>query len=477
MKVVSVKKNAALNVVKQLCSVLFPLITYPYISRVLGNAGYGMYSFSDSIVSYFTLIAGLGINTYAIREGSRIRNNRESFRVFSQEVFSINIISTMIAYLGLFLAVLISSKLHSYATLIFVRAISILLITLGADWVNMIYEDFAYITIRYIIFQAVSLVFMFVFVHSPNDLVIYTIITVLASAGGNLLNIFYIRKYSKLKLRFSGLKQHLKPILVLFANNIAITIYVNADITMLGYYSSDAMVGIYSLASKIYNLTKAVINAVVIVCIPRLSYLMNDREKYEDFLKRIFSALFLFASPVVVGLIFLSKQIIMIVGGQQYVSGHVSLRILAIAILGAIGGSFFSNCILIQYKEEKNILKSTILAALSNIILNLWFIPHFGINGAAITTVIAEFVACLFEGFQAQKHISFKKLLNKEMFFVIIGCVVEGGYCCMISKLVHNSILCVILGVVGSVLLYFMINCRSQLIKGYISKIVVKVRK
>lgn len=273
----SVKKNAVLNVIKQACSILFPLITYPYVSRVLGSTSYGIYSFADSIVSYAVLIAGLGISTYAIREGSPIRDNQKKINQFSSEIFSINVISTIVAYLLLFFSIFVSTKIMADRNVIFVRSIMIILTTIGVDWINNIYEDFSYITIRYIVFQTISLVLMFAFVRSTRDILIYTFITVIAAAGGNVLNVFYVRKYVRIKFVLRGLSKHIKPIIILFANNVAVAIYVNSDITMLGFYVTNSQVGIYALASKIYNLAKLMINALIIALMPRLSYIINDK--------------------------------------------------------------------------------------------------------------------------------------------------------------------------------------------------------
>ena len=137
--------NAFLNMTKQICAVIFPLITVPYVSRILQRENYGKYNFGNSIVSYFILIAGLGIVNYAIREGARIRNDRKKLNRFANEVFTINIYSTIIAYILLFIIVHFSAKLKLYQPLIFVQSLSIILTTLGADWVNSIFEDYLYI--------------------------------------------------------------------------------------------------------------------------------------------------------------------------------------------------------------------------------------------------------------------------------------------------------------------------------------------
>ena len=138
----SLKVNATLNIIKQVCAIIFPLITFPYVSRTLGVDMYGKINFSNSIVSYITLIAGLGVSSYAIREGARIRDDKVKFERFSNEVFSINIVSTIFSYIVLFFLILLWNKLDSYKSLILILSINVLLTTLGTDWINTVYEDF-----------------------------------------------------------------------------------------------------------------------------------------------------------------------------------------------------------------------------------------------------------------------------------------------------------------------------------------------
>ena len=162
MKQRSLGLNAVLNGVKQCCSIVFPLITFPYISRVLGNDGYGKYSFSNSITNYFILLAALGIYTYAIREGAKIRDDQKEVDKFCSQVFSINVCSAVISLLLLGLVVFNSPKLSEYKAYIFIQSTAIIMTLLGTDWVNSIFEDYFYITARYIAVQCVCLIAMIV---------------------------------------------------------------------------------------------------------------------------------------------------------------------------------------------------------------------------------------------------------------------------------------------------------------------------
>lgn len=196
----SLSLNALLNTVKTILGIIFPLITFPYISRVLGVENVGKVNFSSSVVSYFTLIAAFGVSTYAIREGAKIRDNKKEFIDFANQVFTINVLTTVLAYFLLGILIIYSAKIRNYTGLIVILSTAIVFVTIGADWLNTIYEDFGYITVRTLAFQIISLVLMFAFVKESGDYYKYAVITVISSAGGNLCNFFYCKKYAKLRV-------------------------------------------------------------------------------------------------------------------------------------------------------------------------------------------------------------------------------------------------------------------------------------
>lgn len=155
LKSKSLGKNAFLNGFKNVLNLLFPLITFPYVSKVLSVEGIGQYNFAQAAVSYFSLIAGLGISSYAIREGAKYRENKENFNIFASEVFLCNVISTIVAYVLLALCMIVVGKLKAYAALIWVFSIQIVFTTIGIEWLYSIYEEYEYITIRSIVFKII----------------------------------------------------------------------------------------------------------------------------------------------------------------------------------------------------------------------------------------------------------------------------------------------------------------------------------
>lgn len=476
----SLKINAILNIIKQLCTVIFPLISIPYIIRVLGPANYGIYSFGNSVVSYFSLLAALGINSYAIRDGVAYRNRKEDINSFSTEIFSLNLISTIVTYILLGITLMIPF-LSPYKKIIVIQSFVILLTTLGTDWINTIYEDFAYITLRYIIFQIMSIVCMFLLVKKTEDYIIYALIVVGAQAGANILNFFHVRKYVKIRFTLKiDWKRHIKPILIFFANNVAITIYVNSDITMLGLLRTDTEVGVYSFASKIYSIVKQLLNALMIVTLPRLSLLAkkDDMSGFCQLTVRLKNALITLVLPMTVWMIVLSNEIVTVIGGEKYLSGNVALSILSLSIIFSMMATFYSSCIMTPMGLEKYILIATVISALVNICLNFFFIPQIGVNGAAITTLISEiivFVIC----FCVCKKSDDDKIEISAIIKVILGCSIVVLICCLIIQTSMSRILKIIVSFGISAPIYFFaeIAVRNGFVINEISNLVKSIRK
>lgn len=474
----SMKVNAILNGIKTLMSILFPLITFPYATRVLQVENLGKVNFSNSVISYFTLLAALGVSTYATREGSGNKNYTNKFNEFASQVFTINVISTVAAYIALFFVMISVPRLQEYTILLLIQSSTIIFNTLGVEWVYSVYEDYVYLTIRSLIFQLISMVLLFLFVKDINDYYIYAIIIVLSNVGSNLLNYMHSKKYCKIQLTKNlNLKKHLKPILIIFSTSIATTIYVNSDLTMLGVMLGDHAVGIYSVSTKVYSVIKTVLSAVIIVTIPRLSfYLSNDMgERYKTTVTKIFNSLSLLTLPTVVGINLLCNQIIMIIAGVNYIEANVSLRILSIALVFSNFASFTTASVLLPMKKEKYILMATIFSALVNVLLNLLLIPMFHQNGAALTTAIAELLVFLISYYHARKFIKIDGVV-KNLATSIIGCLAMILVSGILKLFVVNMILYTVFTIVISIVVYLLIllllknNLALELLNGIIKK-------
>ena len=458
MKNKSLKINAIFNVIRIAMSIIFPLITYPYASRVLGVDNIGKVQFATSVITFFSLLAALGVSSYAVRECSSIRNDRKKISEFASQIFTINFLFTIITYFLMFLVLLLPTKLKFYYILILIQSISLILTTLGVEWVFIIYEDYFYITLRVILTQVISLVLLFIFVRKEGDFYIYAMITVFASSITNIFNFFYSKKYIDLKLtKNMGIKTHLKPMFTLFSNNLAQHIYINSDVVMLGFFTNDFFVGIYTLSTKIYIIIKQLINAIIAVTIPRLSYL---RDKNGEELKQknnsILNVCILILFPAIIGLFLLSDRIVLLIGGKKFISGGISLKILSISLLFAVLSNFFVNATLIVHREDKKVLQATIIGAIANFSLNFIFIPLWQERGAAITTVISEATVFMVSLIASLKYVSFKNIFE-SLGQSTIGCILIFLIYTFIDKMSLPNYMILFLTIGASVIAYFIL--------------------
>lgn len=479
MKKKSLTVNALLNGIKTIMSIVFPLISFPYVSRILQVDNIGKYNFAASVISYFLMIAALGISTYSVREGAKYVDDKEKLSEFASEIFTINVLSTLVAYVLLVVCVFLVPKFQEYRALIYLLSIQIALVTIGVEWLYQIYENYTYITIRSIVVQAASLILMFVLIRTEEAVYNYAVVTVLAAAGSNIFNWFHMRKMCKVHLtKHIKLKEHMKPIMIIFGTEIAKTVYVSSDTTILGFLATDYNVGLYSVSTKIYTIIKSLLASILIVSIPRLSgYLGN--QKYEDYhktLNDIANALLMVSVPAMVGLICISDYVVELISGANYLAATNSLRILSVALLVSVFGWLFNSCVLIPYKKENKVLITMIVSALLNIILNLILIPRWKQDAAAFTTLLAEATALVMCAYYAKDLVKIKlnrrNLLSTILGSLLIVCI------CMVMRLfdlnvIVNTVLTISLSAVvyGLVLVAF----KNPMLK-YVKELLMKRR-
>lgn len=431
----SLSINAGLNAIRSVLNMFFPLITYPYITAVLSVDELGKYNFSLSIINYFALIAGLGVSSYAIREGARIRDDKKALSLFANQMLEINLISMCVAYVLLFAVLGVSVTLVPYRNLIVFLSIQMLFTTIGVEWLYAIFEEYQYITIRSIVFKVISIALLFIMVKNEGDVFRYAAVVMFATTGSNILDAFFARKYFKFSLvPLQTLKQHIRPIMVLFASNIAVMVYVYSDTTMLGLMADDYTVGIYAVSSKVYSMMKSVLSAVLVVSIPRLAnlYGMGEVAKFKSVVQNITDTIALLVIPSVVGLILQSKNIILFISNEKYLQAIPSLVILSIGLISCMYGWIYNQCVLLPAQKENVILTATIISAFVNVGLNVVLIGNWREIATAFTTLIAEsimLVICRHESLKICRI----KIFNKNLITVCIGTIVVVCICKIVS--------------------------------------------
>lgn len=471
-----------MNFFLSVSSFVFPLITFPYVSRVLTAEGVGAVSFALSFVSYFTLVASLGIPTYGIRACAEVKKDKNKLNNTVQELLIINTVTTILT-VGVYLALVqVVPKLAEDKILFYICGLNIALNTLGANWFFQALEQFDYITIRSIVFKVISLALLVVLVHEISDYVIYAAITVFAAAGSCVLNFIKMVRMGVFNSKGNySFRKHIKPILILFAQSATVSIYTNLDNVMLGLMRSDAEVGYYYVAIQIKQLMLMVITSLANVLLPRMT--IYAREKNKDlFLKTMALGLnfSLFLSlPVALFSIIAAPDLILVLAGQGYQSSIFPTQILMFALVGIGLSQVIGIQVLTPLKREKQVFYSVLIGAIINVCFNLILIPSEGVIGVAISTFVAEFIVLFIQLWVARTLI---KEVAREIFVLryTLGSIMS--FC--ISAFVYQFfadwffLRVIIAGFIfGITYLTFLIIKKDFIMQSMFSKVKIRVKK
>ena len=400
--------NFVMNAILTMSQFLFPLITFPYISRILLPTGTGKVSFATSVVSYFALFAQLGIPTYGIRACAKVRDDRKALDRTVQELFLINLIMSILAYIVLFLAIAFVPRMRQEKALFLIVGLTILFNAIGMEWLYKALEQYTYITVRSIIFKLIAVVAMFVLVHEQKDYVIYGGISILAASASNVFNFFHAHKYVSIKPVGSyNFRQHLKPIVIFFAMSCAATIYTNLDTVMLGFMTSDAEVGYYNAAVKIKSILVSVVTSLGVVLLPRASYYVECKlmDKFCRITHVALNFVILISVPLTVYFILFAKEGIFFLSGAEYEASIVPMQIIMPTLLFIGLTNIMGIQTLIPLGKEKVVLYSEIAGAVADLLLNVALIPSMASAGAAIGTVVAEGVVFAVQFWALRKEV------------------------------------------------------------------------
>lgn len=422
----SLKKNFLFNIFRIITNLFFPIITFPYISRILNPEGIGKVVFANSISEYFLMFSSLGIPLYGIREVAKVRDNKKKLEKITSEIFLLNMITTIIVIILYFSAVYLG-YLGKERVLLEIMSLNIFLTFIGVEWFYQGLEEYKYITIRSTIFRVISLILIFTLVKSKYDYITYAAITVLSTVGSNIFNFIKLKSFTKLSFKGLNIKRHLKSILTIFSMNIAISIYTNLDNVMLGYRSTDISIGLYSSGIKLVKLVLGIVTSLGAVMLPRISnYIHNGMEnELTELLDKTFKFIILLSLPCFLGLYLTSEEIILIFSGKTFIGAVSTMKYLTPIIIFIALSNFIGIQILYPRGEEKKVLIAVMIGALVNFSLNWVLIPKYAQNGAAISTTIAEGLVLLIQIILGYRYLKFIKL-DFEFYKSIIATIVMG---------------------------------------------------
>ncbi|MBW3087490.1 flippase [Bifidobacterium sp. 82T24] len=420
-----------MNMILTSSAFIFPLITVPYVSRVLSPTGTGAVAFGQSIGGYFATIALLGIPQYGIRECAKVRDDSAKLSTLVRELLCILAVSSTIMYATFLVCLFTVPRLSQDRPLMLICSAMIVLSSFGVEWFYQAIEQYGYITVRNIAFKITGLALMLAFVHDTNDYRIYALITVIASYGSNILNLIRLHRFvsftagGKLNIR-----RHFRPMLSFIVISISSGVYLQIDMLILGLMSSNTMVGIYQLAVKIKTLLLTCINSLGGVLLPRLSYYYaNGREDNADnlFGRFLHFSLIISVAASLLGIV-CSPQLVIIIGGAQFTASAIPLAIAVTALPFAAVNAILQQTLLAD-GGEKQASAATFIGLFIALAVNLALIPVLGANGAALGNICAEIGTFIVRAWLLRSRMrSIIKLLNlpKILMASVTGSVVAG---------------------------------------------------
>ena len=443
----SIKVNFIMNTVLTMSSFVFPLITFPYITRVLLPEGTGKVAFAIALIQYFTMFAQLGIPTYGVRACAKVRDDREELTRVTHELLIITLTMSVVSYIALAASLIYIPRLHDERTLYIIVSASIFLTAIGMEWLYKALEKYTYIAIRSIVFKIAALIAMFMLVHTKDDYIVYGGIAIFAASASNVVNFINARKYIFWHSVGSYcFKRHFGAIAIFFAMSCATIIYTYVDELMLGFMTASIDVGYYDAAVKIKKVLVSVVTSLGVVILPRASYYVehNRMDDFWDINKKALNFVFIISVPIMTYFVIFAKEGILLLAGEAYKGAVIPMMIIMPTLLFIGLTNIMGIQILVPLDREKIVLYSVIVGALVDIIVNMILIPKYGAAGAATGTVVAEFVVLIVQFIALKENVK-NTFIDFPYIKVIAGILFGGSLSCLIKRIDMNVFFVLIL--------------------------------
>lgn len=440
----SISRNYIYNLSYQILLIFLPLITTPYVSRVLGAENIGIYGYTLSIVTYFILFGALGISMYAQREIAYVQNDIQKRSKIFFEIVIFRIITMAISIIIYYIFFVKGPKYQLYYFIFIIELIST---CFDISWFFQGLEEFKKTVLRNIVVKLLSFACILIFVKNENDLYVYILIYVLSNIIGNLSLWLYLPKYiQKVKINTLEILKHLKPTLWLFIPQIAMQIYTVMDKTMIGYIIVEkSEVGFYEQAQKIIKLCITIVTSLGLVMVPRMAntFACGDKAKLKEYMCNSFRFVYFLAFPIIIALICISSKFVPIFFGEGYEKVAILINIISPIILFIGISNITGTQYLLPTKKQKSFTISVTAGAIINFILNMFLIKRIGAIGASIATVIAEATVTIFQLYSIKNEFKVKEfiILGKNNF---ISSIVMAIPIILLSYFIKQPIICLI---------------------------------
>lgn len=393
LKNTSLKRNMLMNILLTTSMFIFPIITFPYVSRIIFAEGTGKVAFAASVVANFAIFAQLGIPIYGIKACALVRDDKQELIRVAHELLIINIIITAITYLAFIISLFTVDRFRDEKFLLIITSSTMLFNALGAEWLYKGLEQYTYITIRSIVFKCIGVIAMFLLVRQQEDYIIYGAISIFATLGSNVLNFINLRRIISLRpiggYRF---RRHFKAIFIFFSLSAINLIYSNLNATFIGFLRTDTDVGYYDAANKGKGILVACIISLGAVLLPRATYYI-EHKRFDEFKRITGKALnFVFVASIPATLFFtlFAEESIYLLSGLGFHGSILPIQIMMPSVVIVGVSQIIGIQTLVPLGKERFVLYSMMTGAIINVALVLILVPRYGAAGAAVGALAAE---------------------------------------------------------------------------------------
>ena len=451
----SLAKNSIYNIINKCQRLVFPLVSSVYVARIILPEGVGRVSSAQNIVSYFVLVAALGIPVYGVKKIAEcVGDEQERKKTFS-ELFLINSVSTIICSLLYVVVVLCFNYFKNRFAISWIAGITLFANIFSFEWFYQGKENYKYLMGRSIVSTVISLALIALFIKEEKDFINYALICSIYTVFPYLIDSSILLKNKTICFESLSLKKHLKPIFTLLASSVAIEIYVLTDITMLNILKGDEAVGFYTNAMKTVAVLRALIAAVCAVFLPRLSlyFITGQKKEFAELAKKGLDILVTLALPAAAGLIIVSNSLIPLLFGEAFTPSSLTSKILSLSVITVTISNFTGYQILTVINKEKQVLISTIIGAVINVFLNIFLIWKYSYNGAAIASVITELIVTIYQ-IAIVKQYGFSLIRKKNTASAILSTLVMSGFLLFINTFITNNTAQLLIDVITGFIIY-----------------------
>lgn len=457
----SIARNFLFKFILNLFNIAVPILVGPYLARKLGPETMGTFNYAQTVFTYFFIFASFGVYQYGLREVSNARNNKEKFESVFTNIFLISIITNLTTLIIYYIFIYYSNYTDLYIPCM-ILSFNFLSNIFYVEWVNESLENYDFISIKTIIVKLIYVFLIFIFVKNSNSLNQYMILLGATTFINNIVSYIYIKKYSKFNFKYLNLKKHIKPMfMVVILSNVTV-LYTQLDKLMIGRYLDMQSVAFYTIAQLISTMIAGLMLTFINVTIPRLSnYSANcESDKYRELLNKVTKIYFMLLFPTCIGMLVLSKQIILLYGGMEYTGAITVFSIFSIYVITLGYESILKNQIMYVKCKERELVIIAFIGGVANLIMNIVLLKLDILNPstAIFTTMISNIINILLQYYYIKRNINldfkiFTLDKSKYLFISLIFIPIT----IIIKSFNYNIIMTCLLTIIGNSIVYFAI--------------------